>query len=92
MLGLLRASLSRYISSQPSGQNGNGNGNGNGHGEAAHSKAQASGYLFGLNGMGMCILRLPGPVIEVEAPKLASIVNDVSRSYSSGIKLIVGYI
>ena len=26
----------------------------------------------------MCILRLPAPVIEIEAPKLASIVTDVS--------------
>jgi hypothetical protein len=28
--------------------------------------------------MGMCILRLPAPVIEVEAPKLAPIVTEVS--------------
>jgi CLIP-associating protein 1/2 len=71
LLGLLRASLDRYISAQQVESNGNG---------VTHqaSKVEASGYLFGFNGMGMCILRLPAPVIEVEAPKLASVVTDVS--------------
>lgn len=72
LLGLLRASLGRYVSAQqPINTNGNG--------VAARSmKLDASGYIFGFNGMGMCILRLPAPVIEVEAPKLASIVTEVS--------------
>jgi CLIP-associating protein 1/2 len=71
LLGLLRASLGRYISAQQGESNGDG---------VTHqsSKVQASGYIFGFNGMGMCILRLPAPVIEVEAPKLASVVTDVS--------------
>lgn len=76
LLGLLRASLDRFIAihTVTSEVGANGNGASTLHGV----KAQASGYLFGLNGMGMCILRLPAPVIEVEAPKLASVVTKVS--------------
>jgi CLIP-associating protein 1/2 len=75
LLGLLRASLGRYIYTQQDVET-------NGNGEAHRSfKVQANGYLFGFNGMGMCILRLPPPVIEVEAPKLASIVTEVSSSF-----------
>jgi hypothetical protein len=81
LLGLLRASLERYIASQQPAQ-ANGNGNGYGHDAPSTSaliglKAQASGYLFGFNGMGMCILRLPAPVIEVEAPKLSALATRV---------------
>jgi CLIP-associating protein 1/2 len=40
--------------------------------------ARASGYLFGLNGMGMCILRLPSEVVVVESKYLEEVVMDVS--------------
>jgi CLIP-associating protein 1/2 len=40
--------------------------------------ARASGYLFGLNGLGMCILRLPSEVVVVESKHLEPVVMDVS--------------
>lgn len=73
LLGLLRASLDRYIAKHQNHDDANG--------ESSHStqaKARASGYVFGLNAIGMCILRLPAPVIEIEAPKLDGAVIDVS--------------
>jgi hypothetical protein len=78
LLGLLRASLDRYIAIHAVTPEVGANGNRAEISTLHGVKAQASGYLFGLNGMGMCILRLPAPVIEVEAPKLASVVTKVS--------------
>ncbi len=40
--------------------------------------ARASGYLFGLNAMGMCVLKLPEEVLEVEGRRLAPIISKVS--------------
>lgn len=74
LLGLLRASLDRYISShhlQPGDANGETS-------DQIAARARASGYLFGLNAIGMCVLRLPAPVIEIEAPKLTGAIMDVS--------------
>lgn len=77
LLGLLRASLDRYLSNSPTGNGGTANGTANTP-DVSQVKARASGYLFGLNAMGMCILRLPAAVVEIEAPKLNTPVMDVS--------------
>ncbi|EIW72825.1 hypothetical protein TREMEDRAFT_42004 [Tremella mesenterica DSM 1558] len=37
-------------------------------------KARASGYSFGLNAMGMCVLRLPKEVVRIEGKNLAGII------------------
>lgn len=75
LLGLLRASLDRYINSR---QAGNGASTNSDTPDINEAKARASGYLFGLNAIGMCILRLPAAVVEVEAPKLTRPVMQVS--------------
>lgn len=78
LLGLLRASLDRYIGSRQSGNGASTNGEGI---DIAQAKAVASGYLFGLNAIGMCNLRLPAAVVEVEAPKLTRPVMQVSAYF-----------
>lgn len=78
LLGLLRASLDRYISSRSSEHDVSANGS---ETDPSKGKARASGYLFGLNAIGMCILRLPAAVVEVEAPKLTGPVMQVSLRF-----------
>lgn len=41
-------------------------------------KARSSGYMFGLNGIGMCILKLPVEVVEIEVKGLQKFVMQVS--------------
>ena len=78
LLGLLKASLDQFISSRQGGQNGAA---ADGEGvNPTEAKVRASGYLFGLNAIGMCILRLPAAVVEVEAPKLARPIMQVRLS------------
>lgn len=43
-------------------------------------RARASGYLFGLNAMGICMLKLPKEVVEVEGRRLAPVISEVSIS------------
>ena len=43
-------------------------------------KARMSTQVFGLNGIGMCIMRLPKEVVEVEGPHLAPLLQEVSHS------------
>lgn len=40
--------------------------------------ARASGYLFGLTGLGLCVLRLPKEVVSIEGAKLGPLVMEVS--------------
>lgn len=42
--------------------------------------ARASGYLFGLNAMGMGILKLPKQVVEIEGRRLAGLIMDAMSS------------
>nr|XP_018264986.1 uncharacterized protein I303_03168 [Kwoniella dejecticola CBS 10117]OBR87144.1 hypothetical protein I303_03168 [Kwoniella dejecticola CBS 10117] len=45
-----------------------------------------SGWLFGLTALGMCILRLPSAVVEVEGAKLSGVIMDAISSPSSIIR------
>jgi CLIP-associating protein 1/2 len=44
----------------------------------AGDAARASGYVFGLTGMAMCILRLPKEVVIAEGTRLERVVMAVS--------------
>ena len=58
--------------------NGNGLSNGGTTAPADLVRIRASGELFGLTGIGLCILRLPREVVEIEGARLAPLVMDVS--------------
>ena len=86
-LGVLHGALSRYLVLYPPGEtevlaasttstNGDATTGRVMDGEAA----RASGYLFGLNAIGMCILKLPKEVVEVEGRRLAGIVMNAMTS------------
>ena len=44
-------------------------------------QARASGFLFGLNAMGMCILKMPKQVVRNEAAHLGPLVMSVSVAF-----------
>ena len=68
---VLQSGLSRYLASHPVDEPSK-------TGVYTGIKARDSGYLFGLTGIGMCILRMSTDVIRIEAPKLAPILAEVS--------------
>ena len=69
-LTVIQSALTRYLASHPVDEPSK-------SGIDIGVKARASGYLFGLTGIGMCILRMSPDVIHIEAPKLSSIVEEV---------------
>ncbi|WWD05459.1 hypothetical protein V865_003536 [Kwoniella europaea PYCC6329] len=91
-LTLLRSSLSRLLSEHPSASDqdtANGDGisrlslNGT---QQETEKIRNSGWLFGLTSLGMCVIRLPEAVVEVEGPKLGQIIIEAMSSPSSIIR------
>lgn len=47
---------------------------------ASTEQIKTSGYIFALNGIGMCILRLPAPVVLVEASRLEPLIMTALES------------
>ncbi|WWC96688.1 hypothetical protein V866_003560 [Kwoniella sp. B9012] len=91
-LTLLRSSLSRFLSEHPSASDQdtpNGDGisrlslNGT---QQETDRIRNSGWLFGLTSLGMCVIRLPEAVVEVEGPKLGGIIMEAMSSPSSIIR------
>ena len=79
LFGVLRDALSQYLACFPDLAVSQASAASHTAGSAMDGeRARASGYLFGLNGMGMCILKLPKEVVEVEARRLATVITDVS--------------
>ena len=85
-LGVVRGSLERFLLAHPADHADDltssvtsTNGNGTESEQIWHGeKARASGYLFGLNAMGMCILKLPREVVEIEGRRVGSLIMGVS--------------
>ncbi|OCF56681.1 hypothetical protein L486_05535 [Kwoniella mangroviensis CBS 10435] len=91
-LTLLRSSLSRFLSEHPStSDQDTANGDGvsrlslNGT-QQETDKMRNCGWLFGLTSLGMCVIRLPEAVVEVEGPKLGQIIMESMSSPSSIIR------
>jgi CLIP-associating protein 1/2 len=70
-LTVIQSALSRYLASHAKDEPSK-------SGINTGLKARASGYLFGLTGIGMCILRMSSEVVRIEAPKLSLWVEEVS--------------
>ncbi|KAK4684711.1 hypothetical protein P7C73_g5453, partial [Tremellales sp. Uapishka_1] len=85
-LSVIRGALDRYIASHPDTPSSSSTStlgsstSTNGQAGLTAQKARASGYLFGLNAIGMCILRMPKEVVEVEAARLSSLIIDAVNS------------
>jgi len=71
LFAVLQSGLARYLSAHPADESGK-------NGVYTGLKARASGYLFGLTGIGMCILHMSPDVVRIEAPKLAPLMSEVS--------------
>ena len=85
-LGVLRDALSQYLACFPDVAESQASATSHTAESAMNAeRSRASGYLFGLNGMGMCILKLPKEVVEVEARRLASVITDVSPRFLSSM-------
>lgn len=63
LLLLLHAALTRYLVALDADDSSN-------QGDITGDRAKAAGYNYGLNAMGMSILRLPKEAVEVEASRL----------------------
>lgn len=72
LLLLLHAALDRFhvglAANDPASQ-----------GDVSGERAKAAGYNYGLNAMGMCIIRLPKEAVETEASRLEPHVMKVSN-------------
>jgi len=85
-LGVLRDALAGYLEAVPTSTKEDlptscSTTNGNTASEVVTGeRARASGYLFGLNAMGICMLKLPKEVVEVEGRRLAPVISEVSIS------------
>lgn len=85
LLSVLRGSLDRFLLSHPPWSPSQSTGaaviviGSNGETKTHPAdEARASGYLFGLNAIGMCTLRLPREAVQVEGRRMQSIILDVS--------------
>ncbi|WVQ97020.1 hypothetical protein IAU59_004130 [Kwoniella sp. CBS 9459] len=54
--------------------------------ESAETRIRNSGCLYGLTALGMCVLRLPEAVVEVEGGKLGEVIMEAMSSPSSIIR------
>lgn len=78
LLSILRRGLASYLLLHPVEEVAEAEADAQVLGQLLGEAARASGNLFGLNGMGMCILRLPSEVVVVESKYLEPVVMDVS--------------
>ncbi|WRT65948.1 uncharacterized protein IL334_002899 [Kwoniella shivajii] len=54
--------------------------------ESPEERIRNSGWLFGLTSLGMCVLRLPQAVVEVEGGRLGQVISNAMLSPSSMIR------
>ncbi|OCF43209.1 hypothetical protein I317_02916 [Kwoniella heveanensis CBS 569] len=98
-LTLIRSSLDRFLSDHPAPSPSESSNDpdhagdafsrlslSSGHKESSESRIRNSGYLYGLTALGMCVLRLPEAVVEVEGRRLGEVIMDAMSSPSSIIR------